>query len=246
MQLRRHPHALREKAQHRVGRDIGLAFLDQQHLDAGREQEGAEEQQDPVIALHQGCAGADHDAAQHQDGEDAPDQRAILVFRRDREIAEDHRDDEDIVDRERLLDGIASEILHAAGRAHGPPDPAAEGDGDKDVEGRQLQALGDAHLLVLLVEDAEIEGEQHDDDAEEGQPEPGGLAEEIGHEKRQDCVHGYAALWSSAPLRDCASRWMRLVRHHDREVARGARTGWWGRYCGEIAMAQEGLANQLH
>ncbi len=52
---------------------------------------------------------------------------------------------------------IAREVLEARLRAHGQPDPAAEGDGDGDVEGGKLEAFGDADLLVVLVQDAEIE-----------------------------------------------------------------------------------------
>ena len=58
-----------------------------------------------------GGADADHRAAHHQRAEDAPEQHAVLVDRRHREVTEDHRDDEDVVDAERLLDDVAGEVL---------------------------------------------------------------------------------------------------------------------------------------
>ncbi len=53
------------------------------------------------------------------------------------EEREDHRDDEHVVHRQRLLDQEAGEVLHAALRAEVPPDPGAEGEPGADVAGGQ-------------------------------------------------------------------------------------------------------------
>src|SRR3712207_8958282 len=42
---------------------------------------------------------------------DPPEQHAVLVLRGYREVGEDHGDDEDVVDRERLLDQVPGEVL---------------------------------------------------------------------------------------------------------------------------------------
>src|SRR5262249_33612675 len=64
-----------------------------------------------------------------------------------------------------------------------PPDQAAEGHRDEDVEQRQAQALGDAELGVLPVQHAEIEDEQQEDEAEEEGPHPGRLAQNVDEQK---------------------------------------------------------------
>ncbi|MOA43864.1 hypothetical protein D3C78_1660640 [compost metagenome] len=107
----------------------------------------------------------------------------MLVLARNREEAEDQRDDEDVVHRQRLLDHEAGVVGHAAGRAHLPPDPGAEQQRGADVAGGKQQAFAHADLAVFLVQDAQVEGQQRHDDAQEEQPAPGGGAEEIGGQK---------------------------------------------------------------
>jgi hypothetical protein len=102
-------------------------------------------------------------AAQDQHRDYPPQQRPVLILGGNREVAEDERDDEDVVDGKRLLEGVAREVFHARGRAHGPPQPGAERKRDSDVEHRQLQAFRDTELFILLVKNAEVEGEQRAD-----------------------------------------------------------------------------------
>jgi hypothetical protein len=76
--------------------------------------------------------------------------------------------------------------------------------GDRDIEGRKLQALRNPDRLVGLVQNAEVEGEQGADDGQERQPEPGGLAQEISGEEGGDQVHGQSCVsWfvANAPPR---------------------------------------------
>src|SRR3546814_6589742 len=101
----------------------------------------------PAIFGDERRAARDHDAAQHDHRDNAPEQRAILVARRDREGREDQRDDEDIVDRQRLLDEEAGVILQARLAALRGPHPRAERGRDADIERRELQTLADPHLL---------------------------------------------------------------------------------------------------
>jgi hypothetical protein len=62
---------------------------------------------------------------------------------------------------------------------HRPPHPAAEGDGQREIEGREDDALADADLLLVLVQHAEVEREDDCHDRQEDGPHPDGLAEEI-------------------------------------------------------------------
>jgi len=64
-----------------------------------------------------------------------------------------------------------------------PPDEAAEGEAEAYVAGRKPEAFLDADFTILAVEDAEIEREQRDDDAEDCEPQSQRLAKPIDVEK---------------------------------------------------------------
>ena len=83
-------------------------------------------------------------------------------------------------------------ILHSGGAAPLRPDPHPEQQRHADVECRQLQAFRDAEFAVLLVQDAEVEGGQHDDDGQERGPEPDGRAEPVGGEELRHGPPRYA------------------------------------------------------
>ena len=155
----------------------------EEHLDPRQHQEGGEDIEDPGILLHQRGAHADHDAAQHDNAEDAPEEHPVLVLPRDRQRGEDQRDDEDVVHGQRLFHHEGGHVFGRRRGAELPPDEAAEGDAQRDVEGRELQALRDADLLVAAVQHPEVERQQHEDRAEECQPQPDRCAEE-GREKQ--------------------------------------------------------------
>lgn len=106
-----------------------------------------------------------------------PEQRPVLVFAGDREEAEDHRDDENIVHRQRFLDDKGGEVEACGLGPDLPPDEAREKDAECDVKGREFQAFRDADFRVALVQDAKVENQQHEDDCEEGEPEPERLAQ---------------------------------------------------------------------
>ena len=56
-------------------------------------------------------SGINHRAAHHQSADDPPEKNAVLMLLGDSEIREDQDDDEDVVDRERVLDDVAGEEL---------------------------------------------------------------------------------------------------------------------------------------
>jgi hypothetical protein len=100
------------------------------HLDAGEDQEGAEHIEDPVELVQQPGTHQDHDGAQHDGAQDADHQHPLLERRRHREVGEDQQEDEDVVDRQALLDQVAGQELQrllvgdlgrAGGVLDGPP-----------------------------------------------------------------------------------------------------------------------------
>lgn len=110
--------------------------------------------------------------------QDAPKQDPVLIGARDREIAEDQRDDKDVVERQRLLDHEGGQVFGGRGGTKLVPHEAAEADPHGDVERRQFQAFGDADLMVVAVQDTKVQHQQRQDDAHEHQPQPDRLAEE--------------------------------------------------------------------
>ena len=100
----------------------------QRHPDAGEDQERAEDVEDPLVGLDERRAGHDHHEAHGQRPDDAPEQDPVLVLGGHREGAEDQGEDEDVVDREALLDEVAGEVLDALGRAEPEEDEDAEAD----------------------------------------------------------------------------------------------------------------------
>ena len=76
-----------------------------------RIRKAAEHVDDPGEALDELRAHRDHRAAHEQGAHDPPEQHAVLVDRGDREEAEEHRDHEDVVHGERLLDQVPGEVL---------------------------------------------------------------------------------------------------------------------------------------
>ena len=127
------------------------------HLHTGKDQECGEYIEHPAELLDQGRANADHDRAKHNDAEDTPEKHTMLIKSRHSEIGEYHRDDEDIVHRQRFLDHEAGDILHPRHLAHVPPDPATESEAEANVNRAQDQAFADRNLALLAVQHTEIQ-----------------------------------------------------------------------------------------
>ena len=199
MQLLGERHALLEEVEREVVGDVRLVVDRVEHLHARRDQDHREDVEDPREVHDQRGAEADHDRAQHDDAEDAPEQHAVLVDPRHCEVREDHRDDEHVVHRQRLLDEVAGHVQldgfpsFRVGRGQVRDlrvdglvatvlvvdEPYGDGpqQAQADVERRHPQAFLDADLVGFLVQDAEIEDEDGEDGAEEGEPHPDGHAQ---------------------------------------------------------------------
>ncbi len=128
----------------------------------------------------------------------------MLVDPRDAEEREDHGDDEHVVHRQGLFHREARQVLRAGARPQGPPDEAAEGEPEPDVDGGQHKALAHRDLPLLLVQQAEVDDEKGDDDGEEGKPHPGGLAEK--RAEQHEIEGGHGALRLRSTVADIASR----------------------------------------
>ena len=72
MKLFGHAHMRRDIFDDRVFGDVHFLITSEQHLDAGSDEEGREDIQRPAIFLHNSRASRDHQAAQHNDRDNAP------------------------------------------------------------------------------------------------------------------------------------------------------------------------------
>ena len=111
--------------------------------------------------------------------QNAPEQHPMLVLPRNRKVGEDQRDDKDVVHGQRLLDHETGHVFHAALCAQVPPDPRTKHQRRTDVAPREQQAFFDANFPVVLVQHAQVKGEQRNNDTEESQLYPDGFANKI-------------------------------------------------------------------
>jgi hypothetical protein len=109
-------------------------------------------------------------APQRERPEHAPEQNAVLIGRRNPEVGEDQ--DEDVVDRERLLDEVAGQELEAGFASPEPEDPARKGECKSDIDEAHPQGLAQADGAVIPVEHAKIERQQPCNEHRKDDPHP--------------------------------------------------------------------------
>ncbi len=82
-----------------------------QQLHRGGDQDDREEQEGEVEGLQRGRAEGDEDGPQHQRAGDAVEQHPLGEHRRHRERRQQQHEDEEVVDRERLLHQVTGQVL---------------------------------------------------------------------------------------------------------------------------------------
>ena len=153
-----------------------------QHLDAGEQQEGAEEVKYPVKLRQE--QGADVD--EHGPHDDSPQhtvkENALLEFGGNGKEAEEGDPDENIVHRQGLLDQVTGQEFQGlfVGDLPGklaievPPEPGAEGEGNQDPDHRPGGRFLNADPVCPLgLEHQEIDGQQGDYQQGEAEIEEG-------------------------------------------------------------------------
>ena len=130
---------------------------------------GRVEQQDPerverdVEGLEQGGAEQDEDEPQEQRERDSPREHARLHLPLGHgEVRQDHREDEDVVERQRALEQVAGEVLLACLGTLPGPEPEAEQQRDRDPPDRPQRVLPHAGDVAARV-NHEVE-RRHDQD----------------------------------------------------------------------------------
>ena len=91
--------------------DLSLTFRTEQQPPGGEQDEGCEWIGDPLKALDEREPGANRQPPEHEGARDAKQQHATLILGGNVELREDHDEDEDVVDRQRLLEQVRREIF---------------------------------------------------------------------------------------------------------------------------------------
>ena len=205
--------AFGEELHHKVVLHVDAFLLVpfEEHLDAGVDEDAAEDEEYPMEFLDEGGGGEDEEEPEHDGTQDAVEEHAVVVFFLHAEGHQDHNHHEDVVDGEGLLHRVAGDVFEgevflvgfqvllkrgvgADGQVlvvfladfhkrlvvvHIVDEVAFAADEDKEGQGQGYPDAGphcrflEGHLLVLLMENTEVHGEEEDNECQEAQEENG-------------------------------------------------------------------------
>src|SRR5438128_11462581 len=130
-----HRYQATEELEHRILVRMDLFIFLHGHFDAGHNEQGAEDIEDPVQPLEQRNASKNEHGPYHQCTKNPPEEDCVLVARWHLEIREDQHEDKDVIDTERLFDQVAGEEferwlwpipgIHAESEEESQSDPEA-------------------------------------------------------------------------------------------------------------------------
>jgi hypothetical protein len=158
------------QAYERVLLRLDLGTVEAEHPDAGDDQDGAKDIDDPVEPGEEQRAQADHDRAHDDGAQDAPPEHLGLGHGRDTEVLKDQDEDEEVVDRKRQLDEVAGEVLQRMLGALAPPEKAAEQHCEPDQPRAPRRCLPDAENVAAPVEHEQVDDQEADDHEREAHP----------------------------------------------------------------------------
>ena len=143
-------------------------------------EQGGERPGDPAVGLERLGAEEDEHGAQAERDQDAPEQHARLLVARDGERGEDQREDEDVVERERLLHHVAGEEGLAGPAAGDDPETRTEGDGEPDPDPAPDRGRADGHVL-LRRPGLQVDDDHQGEEGEQAAPREGACGHGFGH-----------------------------------------------------------------
>ena len=124
--------------------------------------------------LQQRDTAGDERAAHDQGGEDPEHEDALLVAGRDLQRREDEREDEDVVDRQALLDQVAGQIRLGRPAALPPPQQAAEAQAHAHPHRAPGSCLPQGSLPGPAVQHEQVQDQDREHESAERRPGPGG------------------------------------------------------------------------
>src|SRR5580698_4613327 len=156
----RHWHPAPQSFYCRVRRWIDLMFTGKSEPDAAINQQRPQDVENPVETLDQANPGKNEEAPHQQRAEDSPKQDAVLMLLGYREIAEDHKEEEEIVHAEGEFEHVASDEFERHLAPLPEKDHSGKGRGQADPHGAPGKSLAGAHDAAAAVEDKKIQ-QQH-------------------------------------------------------------------------------------
>src|SRR5664279_2403229 len=158
------------------------------HFQAGENQERTERHEQPFEAVDEFDAQPDHQPAHEQRAQDAPEEHAMLVTRRNGKMREDEGDDEDIVHRERQLDDIAGDefdrLLELPVRHQCRRDDESEQHGQGEPHARPRQRLAEFYDMRLAMKHSQVEREENEHAEQKSRPVPRGDLYQRNHDRQ--------------------------------------------------------------
>ena len=96
----------------------------------------------------------------------------MLIFVRHGKERKNHRDDKDVINRERFFDRKAGEVIHARLSAEREPDASAVKKAQTNIENGKDQTVAHRDDAVFSVEYTEIKRQQEKYKTRKAQPHP--------------------------------------------------------------------------
>lgn len=150
---------------------VEILLLAAEDLVAAVEKDRGEEEQDEGEAVdHRDTERQEH-RAEDQCADDAEEKHPVLIFPGHLEIREDQREDEEVVDREALLQQPGGRVLRSGGASERQEDDRAEDQREAHPQRAPQPGLLEADDMRLAV-CQEVDRQRDDDGHDEHDPEP--------------------------------------------------------------------------
>jgi hypothetical protein len=116
--------------------------------------------------VEQGDPSGDEAGPQNQCSHHSPEQHPMLVSKRDGESREDDGEDEQVVNRQALLEEVSGQVLPGRPGTPVPSDHPSEAEAEGDPNGGPPRSLAYGDFVGLAVEDHEVDDHHDQDDAQ--------------------------------------------------------------------------------
>ena len=142
-----------------------------EQLETRVQQKRTEKIEDPIEALNQNGANADHCAAHDERAQNSPEKQAMLVPGVNAKILEDQNEDEYVVHAERFFDYISGKKLEAGATPMGRKNPQSEPNGKRDPQRAFEPRLANRNRVGAAMEKTQVQQQEHRNAGVEGDPQ---------------------------------------------------------------------------
>src|SRR5690606_37467734 len=147
-------------------------FVLAEHLDAGIDQERAEEVQDPMETFDEFSSGEYHQHPQDEHHENSPKEDAVLIFFWNAEISEDQKENEEVIDRKEELDNVTGQEFFRLRSAEQRVDERIETERKRYPNSAPDERFLTARRVRTPVHDTDINEQRRQHDHEKCSPNP--------------------------------------------------------------------------